>query len=155
MGAASGMNRTRTLRTLITSCAVVLALASTASARQTDPTKWEAYLDYAYMYSSADSKALGQRLVQYGREAGLTLEEYLYEAYESVREVEQEVADRETADRRLVEPVTLLADRLVGLELAPDGSFEIIASMKEQPGKSGSKRTARPSSACRSRSLGT
>ena len=86
MGAASGMNRTRTLRTLITSCAVVLALASTASARQTDPTKWEAYLDYAYVYSSADSKALGQRLVQYGREAGLTLEEYLYEAYESVRE---------------------------------------------------------------------
>ncbi len=65
---------------------LVLAFATVSQAASGDPSKWESYIDYAYVFSSSDSKALQGRLAQYGREAGLTLEEYLYEAYESLRE---------------------------------------------------------------------
>ena len=37
---------------------------------------WPAYLDYAYVYSSADSAALRARIAQYGKEAGVSLDKY-------------------------------------------------------------------------------
>jgi hypothetical protein len=37
---------------------------------------WAGYLDYAYVYSSAEPDALRQRLAQYGKEAGIKLEDY-------------------------------------------------------------------------------
>ena len=38
---------------------VVLALAHAAPARaERDPSAWDAYLDYAYVYSSADQSAV-------------------------------------------------------------------------------------------------
>jgi hypothetical protein len=37
---------------------------------------WPAYLDYAYVYSSADPPALRARLAEYGREAGIPLADY-------------------------------------------------------------------------------
>ena len=40
---------------------------------------WEGYLDYAYVYSSADSEALDQRLREYGQEAGLDLQRFITE----------------------------------------------------------------------------
>jgi len=54
-----------------------LALAFTllfgASASAED---WPAYLDYAYVYISAEPDALKARLTQYGRDAGIRLEDY-------------------------------------------------------------------------------
>jgi hypothetical protein len=37
---------------------------------------WPAYLDYAYVYSSADADALRARLDEYGRDAGIPLADY-------------------------------------------------------------------------------
>lgn len=37
---------------------------------------WPAYLDYAYVYSSAEPDALRLRLAEYGREAGIALPDY-------------------------------------------------------------------------------
>lgn len=37
---------------------------------------WSAYLDYAYIYVSAEPDALRARLAQYGRDAGIRLEDY-------------------------------------------------------------------------------
>jgi hypothetical protein len=37
---------------------------------------WPAYLDYAYVYSSADAESLRARLDEYGREAGIPLADY-------------------------------------------------------------------------------
>ena len=42
---------------------------------------WEGYLDYAYVYSSADPKTLKQRLVEYGEDAGSPLERYVSENF--------------------------------------------------------------------------
>ena len=37
---------------------------------------WPGYLDYAYVYSSADAEALRTRLKEYGRDAGISLDNY-------------------------------------------------------------------------------
>ena len=45
---------------------IVLACAVASSSRAgTESTVWSGYLDYAYVYSSADSKALTERLQRY------------------------------------------------------------------------------------------
>jgi hypothetical protein len=58
--------------------AALLAVCAPARADGTDDA-WAGYLDYAYVYSSADSAALRQRLAEYGREAGKPLERYIAE----------------------------------------------------------------------------
>jgi hypothetical protein len=59
-----------------------LVLGSASSARA-GADAWAGYLDYAYVYSSADSEALQVRLEQYGRDAGLSLQDYIQSRYES------------------------------------------------------------------------
>ncbi len=49
---------------------------------------WSGYLDFAYVYSSAESDALRTRLAEYGREAGTTLERYITERFEAAAKVE-------------------------------------------------------------------
>jgi hypothetical protein len=49
------------------------AIATSAGAE--DDT-WAGYLDYAYVYSSADQDALQQRLTEYGQQAGIRLDDY-------------------------------------------------------------------------------
>ena len=115
---------------LAAACAI-LALPLAAAAEE-DPSRWEGYIDYAYVYSSADSKTLSQRLAQYGREAGLTLEEYLYEAYESIREDGQGLD--EPSIRRLAVGYFLLylADRDVDYL---DKAVETVEDFEEQEGR--------------------
>ena len=38
--------------------------------------KWSGYLDYAYVYCSAEPDALRKRIAEYGKEAGIKLEDY-------------------------------------------------------------------------------
>src|SRR5258705_10254633 len=38
---------------------------------------WSGYLDYAYVYCSAEPDALRTRLAQYGKEAGIKLDDYV------------------------------------------------------------------------------
>jgi hypothetical protein len=61
--------------------AVATAMLSAGSAMsqvtEIDSSAWDGYLDYAYVYASADSDALRARLAQYGDEAGMTLDEYV------------------------------------------------------------------------------
>ncbi len=103
-----------------------------AAAAEADPSRWEGYIDYAYVYSSADSATLKKRLAQYGREAGLTLEEYLYEAYESLREDGQGLD--EPGIRRLSVGYFLLylADRNVDYL---DKAVDTIEPFEEQEGR--------------------
>jgi hypothetical protein len=62
--------------------AAILALApGRARAAESDP--WEAYLDYAYVYSSADAAELRTRLAEYGREAHRPLQQFVTERYEA------------------------------------------------------------------------
>jgi hypothetical protein len=85
---------------------VAAALAAgRAGAAQTPPAQtsaessvWSSYLDFAYIYSSADAKTLGERLNGYGKEAGITLERYLRDYFETVAPLES--GDAETLHRR-------------------------------------------------------
>lgn len=59
---------------------------------------WAAYLDYAFVYSSADPAALRARLAEYARQSGISLEEYITDRYDS--RSSSSVALDETASRR-------------------------------------------------------
>ncbi len=61
---------------------------------------WDGYLDYAYVYSSADSAALKARLAQYGKEAGVPLDRYVTEQFEAVVDDGEAGPDDEVRYRR-------------------------------------------------------
>jgi len=73
----------------------VLALLAASPAAAEDA--WEGYLDYAYVYSSAEPGALAERLREYGREAGVDLERFITERFEARA---AGPADDEAATRR-------------------------------------------------------
>lgn len=57
---------------------LVLLVAGVGSANDaTDPERWGDHLDYAYVYSSADSGVLKERLAEYSAAAGLSLDDYV------------------------------------------------------------------------------
>ena len=74
---------------LLALAALVTAGAATAASEDTSASEaevqhgWAGYLDYAYVYSSAEPAALQARLEGYGREAGITLERYITEQFEA------------------------------------------------------------------------
>jgi hypothetical protein len=84
--------------------AAALAAGSAAPAEKAPPAPsaessvWSSYLDFAYIYSSADARTLGERLNGYGKEAGITLERYLRDYFETVAPLES--GDAETLHRR-------------------------------------------------------
>ena len=74
-----------------------------AQPRSSDSEDWNAYLDYAYVYSSADSQALKERLAEYAAEAGIPLRRYIEEYFETLAPLElaeEQVAIDETETRR-------------------------------------------------------
>ncbi len=73
-------------------------VASGAAAASTESPVWSGYLDYAYIYSSADAAALRERLDGYAREAGVPLDRYTAEYFETLAPLEG--ADGEAATRR-------------------------------------------------------
>ena len=66
---------------------IAVALAASAAAMSwaapaaAEDSPWTAYLDYAYVYSSAEEDALRARIDQYGKEAGIRLEDYVPVAF--------------------------------------------------------------------------
>ncbi len=59
-----------------------LSLVWAGPANAEDSERWNDYLDFAYVYSSADADALRARLDQYGSEAGASLADFILERYE-------------------------------------------------------------------------
>jgi hypothetical protein len=56
--------------------AVLSLLITALPAAAADESKWSGFLDYAYVYCSAEPDALRARLAQYGKDAGIKLEDY-------------------------------------------------------------------------------
>ena len=54
-----------------------ISTSAAGAALGSEPSVWSAYLDYAYVYSSADSADLQARLEEYGGEAGISLNDHL------------------------------------------------------------------------------
>jgi hypothetical protein len=89
----------QTARRIVASTALAAtALSSGAALAEGNP--WDGYLDYAYVYSSADATALKARLEQYGKEAGVPLDRYITEQFETVVESDEPGPDDEQRIRR-------------------------------------------------------
>ena len=70
---------------LITILALTAGLAVASSARAADGAAdacWTGYLDYAYVYSSAEPRALRARLDRYAQHCGVALSDYIAEEIE-------------------------------------------------------------------------
>jgi len=93
---------------------------------------WASYLDWAYVYSSADSEALSKRLAEYGREAGMSLESFIAEHYGGAR-VHDDAPPDEAAVRR--EAVAYLLDYLARGE--PDSLERSVKTIRELEGRLG------------------
>jgi len=90
------MNRLRTAIGL----ALTLALWARTSHAGTESPVWSGYLDYAYVYSSADAHSLGDRLKGYGNEAGISLDRYATDYFGTLAPHEGEGNDAENQTRR-------------------------------------------------------
>jgi len=111
---------------------LVSAVASAAQAQPVDTSRWDAYIDFAYVYVSADSKALHDRLEQYGVEAGMTLDEYVLLRSDERRRDRQAFDDRER--RRLA--IGLLLQYLSARDsTALDRAVDSISTFAEDKGR--------------------
>ena len=76
----------RRRRILALFLAAATAAATTASAASNAPSDaedcWTGYLDYAYVYSSAEPRALRERLDRYAAACGLSLSDHIAESIE-------------------------------------------------------------------------
>jgi hypothetical protein len=79
---------------------LALALCARAAVAGTESQVWSGYLDYAYVYSSADSKSLEDRLKGYGNEAGISLDRYVTDYFGTLAPHETEGNDAENQTRR-------------------------------------------------------
>jgi hypothetical protein len=125
----------RAVRQIVWGAAVAaFALFSGSSARAAG-NAWDGYLDYAYVYSSADASALKARLDQYGKEAGVPLERYITEQFETVVVDDDPGPDDEVRIRREAIGYLLLylanadADQL-------EKSVDAIDELSDQLGRS-------------------
>ncbi|MGI9590476.1 MAG: hypothetical protein ACR2P8_03830 [Myxococcota bacterium] len=67
------------MKRIVTCIALWFALATPSAWAESGADVWASYLDYAYVYSSAEPQALQERLAQYGKEAGIEFDAYLRE----------------------------------------------------------------------------
>jgi hypothetical protein len=103
---------------VLSCCGALLWAGATAAAEPAAPAPgaktsaspvWSSYLDYAYVFASADSDALKQRLAQYGKEAGVPLSRYIAEYFETLAPLEPHSDDSETRRKAIAYLLDYLA----------------------------------------------
>jgi hypothetical protein len=95
---------------------------------------WDGYLDYAYVYSSADPAALKARLDQYGKEAGIPLDRYITEQFEAAVDDGKPGPDDEVRLRR--QAIAHLLQYLAnGDTAALEKSVDTIELLEDQLGR--------------------
>lgn len=99
---------------------VATALLARAASAGNESQVWSGYLDYAYVYSSADAKSLGERLAGYGKEAGIPLDRYVADYFGTLGP--QEGTDAENQIRRKA-----IAELLLYLQKGSVDSLEASA----------------------------
>ncbi|MFI5315298.1 MAG: hypothetical protein ACHQ6T_06340 [Myxococcota bacterium] len=79
---------------------LLFALCARTAGAGSESQVWSGYLDYAYVYSSADARSLEDRLKGYGNEAGISLDRYVTDYFGTLAPHEGEGTDAENATRR-------------------------------------------------------
>ena len=90
------------MKTLLLCLTATVLLPSAEALASTASPVWSAYLDYAYVFSSADQDALRERLTGYGEEAGISLETYISEYFETLAPLEAEDGDEASTRRQAI-----------------------------------------------------
>jgi len=90
----------RAVRQTVWGAAVAAFALFSGSAAHAESNPWDGYLDFAYVYSSADANSLKARLAQYGKEAGVPLDRYITEQFETVVVDDEPGPDDELRIRR-------------------------------------------------------
>ncbi|MDJ0850195.1 MAG: hypothetical protein QNK04_17630 [Myxococcota bacterium] len=109
----------------------VTLLAGSAGAESAAEV-WSSYLDYAYVYSSAEPAELSARLDGYGKEAGVSLRDFIVEHYEAAIR-EEEAEPDVSAVRR--EAVAYLLDALSRSE--PESLEKAVQTIRKLEGRLG------------------
>lgn len=100
------------------------------SANAADASRWIDYIDFAYIYSSADAETLKARFSGYANEAGMSLEDFILAQYEVPVEP---VLDEEDIRRKAI---AYFLQYLEGGNLeALDKSVDAIETFKNQKGR--------------------
>jgi hypothetical protein len=107
-------------------------MAGSAFAQAVDTSRWNDYLDFAYVYVSADAAPLKERLGQYGAESGMTLPEYI--AIETAAQPMDDAPVDEDRTRRLA-VAHLLQYLSVREPKALTHAVELISQFEGQAGR--------------------
>lgn len=89
-------------RNRISSWWLAVLLAFSSGSAGADSEIWDSYLDYAYVFSSAESEALKARLSDYGQEAGMSLPEYVRDRYETATDTDVEAYGESDLRRKAI-----------------------------------------------------
>lgn len=108
------------------------ALPGQAQGSAIDTSQWDAYLDYAYVYVSADPGALAERLRDYASQGGMTLDEYVTVVGAGRRADDETI---EEATRRRLAIAQLLQYLATREPKALERSVEMIAPFEEHEGR--------------------
>lgn len=107
-------------------------VAGSAFAQAPETTVWDGYLDFAYVYSSADTQTLSARIEQYSGEAGMTLAEYVTVQTQAGRLT---LDDLDDTTRRRVAIAHLLRYLAEREPKALERAVEAITPLGEQTGR--------------------
>jgi hypothetical protein len=118
----------------IASLGLLAALVAGRAFAQAEPEQdaWAGYLDFAYVYSSAEPEALATRLRDYGRETHMSLQDYITRRLENAAEGEDGEID-EVVTRRLA--VAHLLQYLASGE--PDQLEASVSAVRKLEGRLG------------------
>ncbi len=109
--------------------ALLLVATGSTSAEGSASDTWAGYIDFAYVYSSAEPEALQKRLEEYGREAGLPFDRYITEVYASAVKTDDEGFDDNHARRKAI--AYLLHYIAYGEKESLEVAFETSRSLEE------------------------
>jgi hypothetical protein len=120
------------MRQFIATLVSIAAVIAGRPAFANEPDAWAGYLDFAYIYSSAEPEALAGRLREYGRETRMSLADYVTRHLETAA-LEEDDADEVVARRLAI--AHLLAYLAAGEPDELEASVKAVRALEGRLGR--------------------